>query len=273
MVNFRVRNLDAMVAQLRRAGIEVDVDPKTYPNGRFARLPIRKAIPFSCGSRKRTNEAVLMHRSCSASRSVWPSHGPLRGSRAWPRPSCRRRPMPRARRFPAGRCSRSRRPSSTSRSWGNESAHAVRSSALRLQPPPVSSSRRAIRRAGGGSQSGPRCFLRANDYIPGPNIPSPSPTRGFLGLDDIPPGGHLRSSPPIPRARSATLACSRRSTTTTACRTKRQAPSSTRCRSGPSGRPSRASPIRSTPRPSTIRITTASSCPRCPTRNRRPRRF
>jgi glyoxylase I family protein len=38
MLNFRVRNLDAMVAQLRRADIEVDVDPQTYPNGRFARL-------------------------------------------------------------------------------------------------------------------------------------------------------------------------------------------------------------------------------------------
>jgi predicted enzyme related to lactoylglutathione lyase len=38
MLNFRVSNLDAMVAQLRRAGIEVDVDSKTYPNGRFALL-------------------------------------------------------------------------------------------------------------------------------------------------------------------------------------------------------------------------------------------
>jgi predicted enzyme related to lactoylglutathione lyase len=37
MVNFRVRNLDAMVAQLRAAGIEVTVDPERYPNGRFAR--------------------------------------------------------------------------------------------------------------------------------------------------------------------------------------------------------------------------------------------
>jgi glyoxylase I family protein len=36
IVNFRVRNLDAMVAQLRDAGIEVEVDPETYPNGRFA---------------------------------------------------------------------------------------------------------------------------------------------------------------------------------------------------------------------------------------------
>jgi hypothetical protein len=38
MVNFRVRDLDKMVAQLRTAGIEVKVDPQSYPNGRFARL-------------------------------------------------------------------------------------------------------------------------------------------------------------------------------------------------------------------------------------------
>jgi predicted enzyme related to lactoylglutathione lyase len=38
MVNFRVRSLDAMVAQLQRAHIEVKVDPQNYPNGRFARL-------------------------------------------------------------------------------------------------------------------------------------------------------------------------------------------------------------------------------------------
>lgn len=38
MVNFRVRDLDKMVAQLRTAGIEVKIDPESYPNGRFARL-------------------------------------------------------------------------------------------------------------------------------------------------------------------------------------------------------------------------------------------
>jgi predicted enzyme related to lactoylglutathione lyase len=38
MVNFRVRDLDAMIAQLRGAGIEVQIDPQHYPNGRFARL-------------------------------------------------------------------------------------------------------------------------------------------------------------------------------------------------------------------------------------------
>ncbi len=38
MVNFRVRNLDAMVAQLQKTDIEVQVDPEKYPYGRFARL-------------------------------------------------------------------------------------------------------------------------------------------------------------------------------------------------------------------------------------------
>ena len=38
MVNFRVRDLDKMAAQLRSAGIEVKLDPEHYPNGRFARI-------------------------------------------------------------------------------------------------------------------------------------------------------------------------------------------------------------------------------------------
>jgi len=38
MVNFRVRDLDKIAAQLQKAGIEVKVDSQTYPNGRFARL-------------------------------------------------------------------------------------------------------------------------------------------------------------------------------------------------------------------------------------------
>lgn len=37
-LNFRVRDLDTMVDQLRRAGVEVSVDPEAYPNGRFAQL-------------------------------------------------------------------------------------------------------------------------------------------------------------------------------------------------------------------------------------------
>jgi glyoxylase I family protein len=38
MANFRVRDLEAMLAQLRAAGISVEADPQSYPNGRFARL-------------------------------------------------------------------------------------------------------------------------------------------------------------------------------------------------------------------------------------------
>ena len=38
VLNLRVRDLDAMVAQLRNAGIKVEIDPEMYPNGRFARL-------------------------------------------------------------------------------------------------------------------------------------------------------------------------------------------------------------------------------------------
>jgi predicted enzyme related to lactoylglutathione lyase len=38
MINFRVGNLDRLVAQLRASGIDVSVDPQTYPNGRFAHL-------------------------------------------------------------------------------------------------------------------------------------------------------------------------------------------------------------------------------------------
>jgi glyoxylase I family protein len=38
MVNFRVRSMDAMVAQLQKSNIEVKVDPEKSPSGRFARL-------------------------------------------------------------------------------------------------------------------------------------------------------------------------------------------------------------------------------------------
>ncbi|GLQ50853.1 VOC family protein [Dyella flava] len=38
MVNFRVRDLNAMVLQLRDAGLTVEVNAQSYPNGRFARL-------------------------------------------------------------------------------------------------------------------------------------------------------------------------------------------------------------------------------------------
>ncbi|MEE4299080.1 MAG: VOC family protein [Pseudomonadales bacterium] len=46
MLNFRVRDLDAMVSRLRAAGVGVEVDPETYPNGRFARLQDPEGNPI-----------------------------------------------------------------------------------------------------------------------------------------------------------------------------------------------------------------------------------
>ena len=46
MINFRVGNLDKMVAQLRARGIAVDVDSQVYPNGRFARLSDPEGNPI-----------------------------------------------------------------------------------------------------------------------------------------------------------------------------------------------------------------------------------
>lgn len=52
MLNFRVADLDAMVAQLREAGISVEVDPETYPNGRFARLQDPEGNPIQLWQEK-----------------------------------------------------------------------------------------------------------------------------------------------------------------------------------------------------------------------------
>ncbi len=46
MINFRVKRLDAAVAELRSAGIEVEVDSEEYPNGRFARLSDPEGNPI-----------------------------------------------------------------------------------------------------------------------------------------------------------------------------------------------------------------------------------
>lgn len=46
MINFRVADLDALVAQLRSSHIEVNVDPEIHPNGRFARLKDPEGNPI-----------------------------------------------------------------------------------------------------------------------------------------------------------------------------------------------------------------------------------
>ncbi len=46
MVNFRVSNLDAMVSQLESMGVKVELNPETFPNGRFARLADPEGNPI-----------------------------------------------------------------------------------------------------------------------------------------------------------------------------------------------------------------------------------
>ena len=41
MINFRVDDLDAMIAELEKGGIAVEHDGEIHPNGRFARLSDR----------------------------------------------------------------------------------------------------------------------------------------------------------------------------------------------------------------------------------------
>jgi glyoxylase I family protein len=46
MINFRVRDLNAMVEQLRKNGVTVTVDEAEYPNGRFAQLADPEGNPI-----------------------------------------------------------------------------------------------------------------------------------------------------------------------------------------------------------------------------------
>lgn len=47
MINFRVGDFDAMMRQLKAAGIAVELDPESYPNGRFARLHEPEGNPIA----------------------------------------------------------------------------------------------------------------------------------------------------------------------------------------------------------------------------------
>ena len=71
MINFRVRDLNKMVAQLRERGITVELDSELYPNGRFARLSDPEGNPIQlwqpggkdpgCGQRAQSNVVVFVH--------------------------------------------------------------------------------------------------------------------------------------------------------------------------------------------------------------------
>ena len=47
MINFRVGDLDAMMKQLKASGIAVELDPESYPNGRFARFDDPEGNPIA----------------------------------------------------------------------------------------------------------------------------------------------------------------------------------------------------------------------------------
>jgi glyoxylase I family protein len=58
-LNLRVRDLDAMMAQLRAAGIEVTPDPRPTPTDGLPVLPIPRATRSSCGSPPQTRSRSL----------------------------------------------------------------------------------------------------------------------------------------------------------------------------------------------------------------------
>jgi len=57
MVNFRVRDLDKMAAQLLAAGIDIKIDPTSYPQGRFARLHDPEGNPIELWQAAKQNIA------------------------------------------------------------------------------------------------------------------------------------------------------------------------------------------------------------------------
>lgn len=46
MLSFQTKDFDALVAHLRKNGTVVEVDPETYPNGRFARTADPEGNPI-----------------------------------------------------------------------------------------------------------------------------------------------------------------------------------------------------------------------------------
>ena len=75
MVNYRVDDLDAMVAQLRAAGVEVE-GPQENENGRFAWGSTRKETASSSGSLRRATR-----RAPARSGASRPRRAPRSGTR------------------------------------------------------------------------------------------------------------------------------------------------------------------------------------------------
>lgn len=47
MLDFRVANLESMIAQLERMGVKVERDPDVHPHGRFAGFQDPKGNPVA----------------------------------------------------------------------------------------------------------------------------------------------------------------------------------------------------------------------------------
>jgi len=57
MINFRVVDLDGLIAQLRARGIDVVLDPEIYPNGRLARLSDPEGNPIELWEPKQISKS------------------------------------------------------------------------------------------------------------------------------------------------------------------------------------------------------------------------
>jgi glyoxylase I family protein len=63
ILNFGVHDLDKIAAQLQPSGIEVKIDPETYPIGRFARIHDPEGSPIEImATLKRGNQHAFFRR-------------------------------------------------------------------------------------------------------------------------------------------------------------------------------------------------------------------
>src|SRR5205823_8264220 len=58
MINFQVENLDELLVQLKREGVDVDPDVENYDYGKFGWAWIQKGTASNCGSRRVSNSCA-----------------------------------------------------------------------------------------------------------------------------------------------------------------------------------------------------------------------
>ena len=80
MVSFRVRDLDAMTAQLQAAGIADVVDPEHYLNGRFARLHDPEGNPIEPWQAGRSRRHSVSRKDSWLPQSMLGAHQTVKAS-------------------------------------------------------------------------------------------------------------------------------------------------------------------------------------------------